>query len=382
MKTNMNWIKDLLLLVFSFFICYIILILGDWSLSKFIKLNTNNLSSFNEVIEIEKSRKIKDITLKEIAISEGYSLFLFPTYIDSNNILSRHLVREGFSMLAGLPNKKTVLCNEGYGMIRYKSDRFGFRNEDVNWNKDIDDLFIGDSFVVGSCVNNKNTLSYVYGKHNNRNSLNLGVRGNNPLHYEVTANIFIPQFTPKNIYIVFYANDYGKFSSHLNKIYIKQKKKYFSDDGLSLFNKEQVIKLGNNILSKQYEKQNNFKIIIYNKILPFIEYRMKLPVIFSLISDYSLLGSSKDTIVNTKKLCEKFDCKLNIVYIPNSKYWRPSSVSDIYADQLKSFVEDNDLFFIDTRKILDRDKGSKDYAIEGSHLSPKGYEKVALFISD
>ena len=218
MKTNMNWIKNLLLLVFSFFICYLILILGDWSLSKFIKLNTNNLSAFNEVIEIEKSRKIKDIKLKEIAISEGYSPFVFPTYIDSNNILSRHLVRKGFSMLAGLPNKKTFLCNEGYGMIRYKSDRFGFRNENVNWNKDIDDLFIGDSFVAGSCVNNKNTLSYIYGKHNNRNSLNLGVIGNNPLHYEVTANIFIPQFTPKNIYIVFYANDYGKFRSHLNKI--------------------------------------------------------------------------------------------------------------------------------------------------------------------
>ena len=42
----------------------------------------------------------------------------------------------------------------------YKSDRYGFNNPNNEWNKgDIEYLLIGDSFVQGYCVDQKDTIS-------------------------------------------------------------------------------------------------------------------------------------------------------------------------------------------------------------------------------
>ena len=32
-----------------------------------------------------------------------------------------------------IPHAQTFLCNEGYGLVTYKSDRFGLRNNDKKW---------------------------------------------------------------------------------------------------------------------------------------------------------------------------------------------------------------------------------------------------------
>ena len=45
------------------------------------------------------------------------------------------------------------MCNEnGYYAI-YKSDRYGFRNDDENWNKlNLEYVVVGDSYGIGECV--------------------------------------------------------------------------------------------------------------------------------------------------------------------------------------------------------------------------------------
>ena len=35
--------------------------------------------------------------------------------------------------IGSLPFTSTYDCDEGYGLIKYKSDRFGLRNNDENW---------------------------------------------------------------------------------------------------------------------------------------------------------------------------------------------------------------------------------------------------------
>lgn len=62
--------------------------------------------------------------------------------------------------VSGVSKIKTIYCNENNKQINYMSDRYGFRNEDKEWdNKKIDVVLIGDSFAQGACVDNKNTLS-------------------------------------------------------------------------------------------------------------------------------------------------------------------------------------------------------------------------------
>ena len=57
------------------------------------------------------------------------------------------------------------------------------------------------------------------------------------------------------------------------------------------------------------------------------------------------------------------------------------SGADDYGDAIRVFASDLNLNFVDLRKILDRSRDSEDYARKGPHHSPKGYEKIANFIT-
>lgn len=55
--------------------------------------------------------------------------------------------------LTQVANANLVYCNEGGSWFIYKSDRFGFNNPDILWNKNrIDLAIIGDSFASGACI--------------------------------------------------------------------------------------------------------------------------------------------------------------------------------------------------------------------------------------
>ena len=57
--------------------------------------------------------------------------------------------------LSGVSNRLTIHCREQLNYSIYKSDRYGFNNPDQVWDKNkLEYLFIGDSFVHGSCVDN------------------------------------------------------------------------------------------------------------------------------------------------------------------------------------------------------------------------------------
>ena len=59
-----------------------------------------------------------------------------------------------------LSNSRIVFCAESGFWTHYKSDRYGFRNKNNVWDKkNIDAVFIGDSFTHGACVEDKDTFS-------------------------------------------------------------------------------------------------------------------------------------------------------------------------------------------------------------------------------
>ena len=60
-----------------------------------------------------------------------------------------------FLPIGSLPLTNHYFCDEGYGLITYKSDRFGLRNDEVKWvniQKQENIFLIGDSFTHGACV--------------------------------------------------------------------------------------------------------------------------------------------------------------------------------------------------------------------------------------
>jgi hypothetical protein len=54
--------------------------------------------------------------------------------------------------LAGLSNTTTTFCNELQQFIVFRSDRYGFRNDDWIWDAKPPVMLVGDSYAQGACV--------------------------------------------------------------------------------------------------------------------------------------------------------------------------------------------------------------------------------------
>jgi hypothetical protein len=353
---------------------------GDIFLNRY--LDRQKFLPAKEAFDIQKQRvQNEDIIYKRQARDNGYWPHMFPVFFDDYAPMKQVVNDIGVALIASAPNKKTYYCNEGYGLITYKSDRFGFRNNDSKWDKDVDVLFIGDSFVQGGCVDYESTIPQLFEQHTGCNTLSLSSDGNNPSHYKTYANLFIPQAKPKAVFMVFYPNDKDPRDSIIHDIYVKKGKPYFFKNELKLAYPQKANELYTKALAAEKRRTTPATNII-NKLLRSFNYRKSLPTIRLLISnlDHNIIGSSRDALVDAKKICDETGCELNVVYIPNSNFWRPDDLADKYADELRAVAAELSISFFDARKVLNNDKGSPDYAPKGIHLSPDGYRKVISLI--
>lgn len=109
--------------------------------------------------------------------------------------------------LAGVANKKIVLCNESGKYSTYKSDEYGFNNPLGTWeNLEGDMVLIGDSFVHGSCVDNGHTIADHLRK-NNLKIFNLGAGGSGPLLQLAMFNEYATKIKTKKLLWFFYEFD-------------------------------------------------------------------------------------------------------------------------------------------------------------------------------
>jgi hypothetical protein len=60
--------------------------------------------------------------------------------------------------LAGLSRTTTTFCNELHDFIVFRSDRYGFRNDDRLWDEKPSVMLAGDSFAQGACVPDDATI--------------------------------------------------------------------------------------------------------------------------------------------------------------------------------------------------------------------------------
>ncbi|MCA9797983.1 MAG: hypothetical protein KC474_00410 [Cyanobacteria bacterium HKST-UBA04] len=84
-------------------------------------------------------------------------------------------------LLGGIPDSRTLLCNENGFWVDYQSDRYGFRNPDTVWDQPTADvLLVGDSFTHGMCYNEPATLAGRLRQHGHK-VINMGYSGHGPL---------------------------------------------------------------------------------------------------------------------------------------------------------------------------------------------------------
>lgn len=109
--------------------------------------------------------------------------------------------------LGSAPNVKTLFCAEDDGFISFEADRFGFRNEDDEWNNTLHNILIlGDSFAESACV------PYAFQTHfaQNLSAVSLGKGGNGPLISLAAFIEYSNRFKAENVYFLVFSNDYSR----------------------------------------------------------------------------------------------------------------------------------------------------------------------------
>ena len=148
------------------------------------------------------------------------------------------------------------MCNEKIFYSIFKSDRFGFNNNDNIWEQDeIEYVLFGDSYVMGSCVDSEYNISSNLENFSKKEILNLGYAGAGPLIYLATMREYLPEVKiNKIIFFWFEYNDPKDLSKELkNSILVK----YLENSNFSqnLKSKQHKIDLMlNDIINQEYKK--------------------------------------------------------------------------------------------------------------------------------
>jgi len=351
---------------------------------------------------VEFKRRIEDdYDLQIQAANKGYKPVFFPGTILKNSLLPE------IYPIGTLPYTPSYYCNEGYGLIKFSSDRFGLRNLDHKWDnikKQSNIFVIGDSFVHGACVDDNSTITSHIERNLKGNTINLATGSNGPNEYTAILNSIIKPIIndaiqDNRVIVIFYDNDNeikNKALIKSNKSIVKKSNKNgyeptktyinsisnYIKNNYALDKKEIILNLEReqNILRKKM-----FKFSYPYRIFTLVPIRDRFYKLFKTISisgnnqDKSITPS-QNTILTLAKVCQN-KCKPIVSYIPNSNYWRNNPFSKEYKKQLKEISNEMGIDFIDGENILDKNDQSN-YAPKGPHLSKKGYKKFADYISD
>ena len=375
-----RYFTNLFLLISSIYIPMLIMSIFLVLLGK--KNRDFNLNT-NSDEQLKKDQKIS-------AVNRGYLPFYHPC---ETKRYSRSL---NIQPIGTIPHTKNYYCDEGYGLITYKTDRFGLRNEDQKWDKITNNnniFLIGDSFIQGACVPNKYTIPKYIQNLTDINTINLGSSCNCPYEYNallksIVKPIILNSKTSNTVVLTFYDND-NISSNHTDERLIKKLKEItsFSLEGNVNPTKEYVETV-NKIIFDNYPtqkkdivneinnsgekfKNNNFNSKFLYEIFSLNPLRSRFKKTFS--------SPAEDSIELLSEICSD-KCKPYVAYIPNSSFWRPNPNSNLFKRRLVDFTKKKNIKFIDAEKVINKNS-IKDFSPEGPHLSIEGYKKVAEYIT-
>ncbi len=288
------------------------------------------------LIEIYDDMKIED---------KNITIVVHPTDIlkDSNQQLFQ---------LSGISNTKTILCNEnGYYAI-YQSDRYGFNNPDGQWGKkQIAFFLVGDSYVHGACVNEKNTIAGNIRKKIEVGAvLNLGKAANGPLIEYATLREYLPLTNTKKVLWFFSeGNDLSNLSAELtNKILLN----YLNDENFSqnLYLKQndidtKVRKIVQKERSREQQALKTNQLLRFTKLSFLRRYTTEQLSFDPTVSltDEQTLEKLIEIISLSKNFTQKQGAKFYFIYIPHPSRYRMEELFDskVQVDLEKYIIAEN-----------------------------------------
>jgi hypothetical protein len=294
--------------------------------------------------------------------------------------------------LSGISNVQTILCNENGSYAIYQSDRYGFRNNDKEWDaKEIEYLIIGDSFSISECVDTNQTLSSVLGNISNKSSITLGFGGNGPLTEYATLKEYIQPNIKKIIWIYTEGNDQANLDRELNS---KILKKYLIDKSFKQNLKSKILLIDNllkeKVLTVREKLEYKFERSFVYKLVKFIKFfntRDKLKYLIKGINveKRKINPEFKKILRSAKNISNTNGSELYFVYVPStSVIWNSCSKRNTHFFDVKKIIKNNlDIKFISLCDELFNKENDPlrffPFRMDG-HFNPLGYEEIAKVI--
>ena len=280
--------------------------------------------------------------------------------------------------LSGISNKETILCNENGYFVNYMSDRYGFNNQDEDWDSDtIEYLLLGDSLVHGFCVKQENNMTSLLKKISNKTVINLSYGGNGPLIQFASLKEFKPKNVRKIIWTYSEWNDLVDLGFEYNNPILKQ---YYLDKDYSqnLKKKQDIIdNIGNRIIKDS--KKKNYLSEIKSKLKKFI-FLNNTRFILSKKTKFYIYEKNFQILENILIKFIEFSEENNsipyFVYIPSYDTFN-HDINEVNYKKIKKMINKLDIKFIDIREEIAESKidirNLFPYKMPG-HFSGEGYE--------
>jgi hypothetical protein len=375
-------IKKIFFYTILFIILYtVVFFLNFFSYRYYLNFDNKNNDAKKKYISY-RSESLKKILL------EDYKPITFPKYFHQEEIRNR-FVKE-YIPFNSVPYRNVFLCDEGYGMIKYKSDRFGFRNNDKNWdnlNQAFKIMIIGDSFAQGSCVEDEFYINDILNKKFNKkvNIYNLASSGNGPAINSSVISNFTEIIKPDIMLIILFSNDqkdkisnpfFTQSRKELDNYFVHRDGKPFLSEDISdtLMETEKYI-IG---LNKKNRSFSNFS--FFEKLKKYLLLKHTTNKITELYNSifFKLPNSTKFFIDLANNKCSK-KCKLIFTYIPPSDYWSKEPLAKKYEREIVGYLKKSEIEYLDLSSIIDS-SDILNYAPMGPHLSIEGYQKISMSI--
>lgn len=349
--------------------------------SKYYKKKSNYNS---KIEEIKKSTQI-----------------IFPnlgSLITNNNLTN--IINENSQIIFGdVTNSKIILCNEDGEYVFFKSDKFGFRNNNKNYdNQNFKNgqmpILIGDSFGLGVCIEDK-----IYLKNINDKILNLSVSGSGPISQIALINEYLIRFkTNKIIWLYYEGNDFLDLEIEMKNLIFKKYLNNFDKwpvyDYFKNINNTNKILVNyiNNLKKTKSIEGSSFKEIKKGKDFS-LNRLIKLTAVRNIFRNYrnhNNYGQSKklNTYLNSlnelNKVLLKKNIEIKFIFLPSYKSVARGEIGKSIKD-LKKILKTNfkniEIHNFDEHIIKNLPK-EKIYINPRSHFSQDAYKELYTYIKN
>lgn len=407
--------------LFALFYSLILLLIFGLSLYLF---EFYSLSTKKEVAEVDFTKVKEKLIQKSIEDKKKYYY-----YLSSCNFLNPNIKKNKFHKKANKldifplsinQNANIIASSEGEEWSIFKSDRYGYRNLDKNWDLENSHYFFGDSYSISSHVSEKNALHTLINKKNK--ILNLGMGCWSPPEYyaikkemkNALNNSTIP--SPLSLNLLYYlGNDYSHPILQNDQGLLSD---YFQNEKFNqnLFSKKYLEKI--NILANFYDDSvkndvgdeqvsGSRSLNIFRKLLKPFDLVYTRAIVKRLIANSDVSMNAYGSIISNEnknftkmkkfiekdieisiKICKKYKCKISLFALPSYGDFflvqkNKKKPSFYFEEYLQNISKKHNINFVSVyNEFLDITNDPSELFPNGEigHFSIKGYKYLAEII--